>query len=171
MGDENIDELLRRRDELLEDREMTELLNRRDLLLKSRETKDEDFFMQVVGDANFGFGVSQFSDNYSKKDEKWESLAASGNAIRLGGLIQLIRNAHYMVFVKQSDSWTPKLKAAIGAVNPFYMWILTNRGITTNLFLNLFDVQILNIIPHLGSSLNYAGFDMVEIKFSDSTIL
>jgi hypothetical protein len=171
MGDENIDELLRRRDQLLEDRETDELLRRRDLLLESRETKPENFFMQVVGDANFGFGVSQFSDNYSKNHENWESRPASGGAIRLGGLIQLIRNAQYMVFVKQTDSWTPKLKAAIGALDPFYMWILTNRGLQTNLFLNLFDVKIINIIPRLGAGSNYAGFDVVEIKFSDSTVL
>jgi len=171
MGDEKIDELLRRRDQLLEDRETDELLRRRDLLLESRETKPENFFMQVVGDANFGFGLSQFSDNYSKKAEKWESLAAGGSAVRLGGLIQLIRNARYMVFVKQTDSWTPKLKAAIGAASPFDMWILTNRGIQTNLFLNLYDVKIKNIIQRLGSGSNYAGFDVVEIKFSGSTVL
>lgn len=86
-------------------------------------------------------------------------------------MIQLIRNAQYMVFVKQTDLWTPKLKDAIGAVNPFYMWILTNRGIQTNLFLNLFDVKVKNIIPRLGSDANYAGFDLVEINFSDSTVL
>ena len=171
MGDENNDDLLRRRDQILEGREMDELLRRRDLLLESRETKPENFFMQVVGDANFGFGLSQFSDNYSKKNEKWESLAAGSNAIRLGGLIQLIRNAQYMVFVKQTDSWTPKLRAAIGALDPFYMWILTNRGVQTNLFLNLFDVKIINIIQRLGSGSNYAGFDVVEIKFSASTVL
>ena len=170
MGHEDIDELLRRRDQLLEDREMMDLLRRRDELIASHETKDENFFIQIVGDSNFGFGVSQFSDNYSKKGEKWESLAASGSAIKLGGLVQLIRSAKYMVFVKQTDSWTPKLKAAIGAANAFYMWILTNRGITTNLFLNMFEVRVQNIIPHLGSNSFYAGFDLVEIKFSDSTI-
>lgn len=168
MGNENIDELLRRRDQLLADHEMDELLRRRDALVASRERPDENFYMDVL---EGGFGVSQFSDNYSKKNEQWESLASSRDPFKLNSLIQQIRTAKYMVFVKQSDYRTYRLKSAIGATDPFYMWILTNRLVNTRLFLNLFDVKILNIMPRLGSNTDYAGFDVVEIKFSDSSIL
>lgn len=168
MGNENIDELLRRRDELLENQEMDELLRRRDKLLASRERPDENFYMDVL---KGGFGVSQFSDNYSKKNEKWESLTTNRDQFKLNSLIQQIHSAKYMVFVKQTDSWTNRLESAIGAATPFYMWILTSRLNKTKLFLNLFDVKILNIMPRLGPNTLYAGFDIVEIKFSDSSIL
>jgi hypothetical protein len=171
MGDENIEELLRRRDKLLEDREMDELLRRRDSLLINREKPQPAFFMDTLDRTALGFGVWQFTDNFSKTGEKWESLAASSSGVKLGGLVQLVRNAKYMAFVKESDKhWTQMLLSYVGAVSTFEMRIMSNKAVKTDLILTLYEIKILNVIPNLGSVPGYSGYDMVEIKFEGNNL-